>query len=82
MDAATDAAIQKVIRTEFVHATCITVAHRINTIMDSDLVLVMDDGRAAEFDSPTALMKRPKGMFRGLVVASAKQEQEGQQDES
>ncbi|KAL7559536.1 hypothetical protein ACA910_011927 [Epithemia clementina (nom. ined.)] len=76
VDAETDAAIQKVIRTEFVDATCITVAHRIHTIMDSDWVLVMDKGRAAEFDSPNVLMHNRQGLFRALVQASAKQEKE------
>lgn len=75
VDAETDAAIQTVIRTELVQATCITVAHRIHTIMDSDLVLVMDDGRAKEFDSPSVLMQRPNGMFRSLVQASASTQQ-------
>ena len=45
VDADTDARIQRVFRSEFKNATCITVAHRLNTIMDSDLVLVMDDGK-------------------------------------
>ena len=58
--------IQKVVRTEFADATCLTVAHRLNTIMDSDYVLVMGDGRAEEFDSPAALMRKG-GMFRDLV---------------
>ncbi|CAB9522599.1 Multiple drug resistance-associated protein-like transporter 1 [Seminavis robusta] len=69
VDADTDARIQTVMRTEFVNATCLTVAHRLNTIMDSDLILVMDDGRAAEFDKPKALLGRG-GMFRDLVQAS------------
>ena len=69
VDADTDARIQKVMRSEFATATCITVAHRINTIMDSDFILVMDDGKAAEFDSPQKLLKRG-GMFRELVQAA------------
>ena len=56
-------------RTEFIKATCITVAHRLNTIMDSDYILVMDDGRAAEFDKPKVLLKKG-GLFRQLVDAS------------
>jgi ATP-binding cassette subfamily C (CFTR/MRP) protein 1 len=70
VDADTDARIQKVMRTEFANATCITVAHRINTIMDSDFILVMDDGRAAEFDSPKNLLSKG-GMFRDLVQAAS-----------
>ena len=43
---------------------------RLNTIMDSDLILVMADGRAAEFDTPKNLLNRG-GMFRDLVEAAA-----------
>ncbi len=56
-------------RSEFSSATCITVAHRLNTIMDSDLVLVMDDGQAAEFDKPSSLLSKEKGIFKSLVDA-------------
>lgn len=70
IDAATDAAIQKVLRSAFATATCITVAHRINTIMDSDYILVMDGGTAAEFDTPNNLLAKG-GMFRDLVDAAA-----------
>lgn len=69
VDADTDARIQRVFRAEFAEATCITVAHRLNTIMDSDLVLVMDDGRAAEFDKPSSLLAQEGGIFKGLVDA-------------
>jgi ATP-binding cassette, subfamily C (CFTR/MRP), member 1 len=69
VDAETDSMIQKVIRTEFASSTCITVAHRLNTIMDSDIVLVMSDGKAQEFDTPAALLRKG-GMFRDLVQAA------------
>ena len=68
VDADTDARIQKVLREEFQNATCITVAHRLNTIMDSDFVLVMDNGRAAEFDKPSQLLSKG-GIFKSLVDA-------------
>lgn len=71
VDADTDARIQVVMRTEFANATTITVAHRINTIMDSDLILVMDDGQASEYDTPKALLERG-GMFADLVDAAGK----------
>jgi ABC-type multidrug transport system fused ATPase/permease subunit len=70
VDSETDAAIQVVMRKEFTSATCITVAHRINTILDSDFILVMDDGRVAEFDEPTKLLRKG-GLFRDLVKASS-----------
>lgn len=72
VDADTDARIQSVMRKEFAAATCITIAHRINTILDSDYILVMDDGRAAEFDRPKALLARG-GMFKNLVDAAARE---------
>lgn len=68
VDADTDARIQKVFREQFKDATCITVAHRLNTIMDSDLVLCMDDGKAAEFDKPSTLLSKG-GIFKSLVDA-------------
>lgn len=71
VDADTDARIQAVMRTEFANATTITVAHRINTIMDSDLILVMDDGQASDFDTPKALLEKG-GMFADLVDAACK----------
>lgn len=69
VDADTDARIQRVFRSEFSEATCITVAHRLNTIMDSDYVLVMDDGLAAEFDKPSTLLSKEDGIFKSLVDA-------------
>jgi ATP-binding cassette, subfamily C (CFTR/MRP), member 1 len=70
IDAETDAMIQTVIRTAFATATCLTVAHRLNTIMDSDYILVMADGKAAEFDTPNNLLAKG-GMFKDLVQAAA-----------
>jgi len=66
VDADTDARIQRVMRTEFKRATCITVAHRINTIMDSTHILVMDNGRVSEFDSPSTLLAKG-GLYKDLV---------------
>lgn len=50
----------------FKERTIITIAHRINTILDSDRIVVLDHGRVAEFDTPTELIKR-KGEFYELV---------------
>mmetsp|Transcript_27952 Transcript_27952/g.34136 ORF Transcript_27952/g.34136 Transcript_27952/m.34136 type:complete len:250 (+) Transcript_27952:375-1124(+) len=72
VDADTDARIQRVMRSEFRNSTVITVAHRINTILDSDYILVMDSGKSAEFDSPETLLKKG-GMFRDLVEAWEKE---------
>lgn len=69
VDAETDAAIQSVMKEEFKASTVITVAHRINTIMDSNYILVMSDGKAAEFDTPKKLLETG-GLFRDLVQAA------------
>jgi len=67
VDAETDARIQRVLRVDFEKATVLTVAHRLNTIMDSDYILAMDDGQAAEFDTPSALLRKRNGLFKNLV---------------
>jgi len=66
IDVKTDALIQESIKTEFSECTCLTIAHRINTVMDSDRVLVMDSSHVAEFDTVDNLLKN-KGIFAGLV---------------
>jgi ABC-type multidrug transport system fused ATPase/permease subunit len=69
IDNTTDAAIQNMIRENFVSATVLTIAHRLHTIMDSDRVLVLDDGHVAEFDSPSTLISRG-GIFASMVEKS------------
>jgi ABC-type multidrug transport system fused ATPase/permease subunit len=67
VDVETDAAVQTTLRSSiFKDRTIITIAHRINTILDSDRVVVLDHGKVAEFDTPAALVKR-KGLFYDLV---------------
>ncbi|XP_069117983.1 ATP-binding cassette sub-family C member 10-like [Argopecten irradians] len=67
VDLETDKLIQETIRKEFVNSTVLTIAHRINTIMDSNRVLVMDQGQVAEMDSPDNLLKNPHSEFYQLV---------------
>ncbi|KAI0532895.1 metal resistance protein YCF1 [Xylaria digitata] len=70
VDVETDAMLQTTLRSDiFSHRTIITVAHRINTILDSDRVVVLDKGEVVEFDTPKALIKK-KGIFYGLVKQS------------
>lgn len=68
VDSETDALIQKTIRREFKHCTVLTIAHRINTIMDSTRVLVMEDGRVKEYDTVPTLVGRQQSTFRAMVV--------------
>jgi ATP-binding cassette subfamily C (CFTR/MRP) protein 1 len=67
VDVETDAMIQRSFREDFKSATCLTIAHRLNTIMDSDRVLVMDDGKVAELASPSELLQNENSLFRKLV---------------
>jgi len=67
IDNETDAMIQKMIREKFRDATVLTIAHRLNTIMDSDRILVLDDGRISEYDSPGNLLAKVNGAFKAMV---------------
>ncbi|XP_046746122.1 probable multidrug resistance-associated protein lethal(2)03659 isoform X4 [Diprion similis] len=67
VDPHTDALIQRTIRTKFASCTVLTVAHRLNTIMDSDKVLLMDRGRMAEYDHPYLLLQNEYGHFSSMV---------------
>ena len=63
VDVETDALIQKTIREEFESCTLIAIAHRLHTIIDADMVIVMDRGSAAESGSPSELLSNPDGVF-------------------
>ncbi|KAI8023221.1 ABC transporter C family member 9 [Camellia lanceoleosa] len=67
VDSATDAVIQKVINQEFRDQTIVTIAHRIHTVIDSDLVLVLSEGRIAEFNTPAKLLEREDSFFSRLI---------------
>lgn len=67
VDSETDKLIQQTIRRQFNNCTVITIAHRLNTIMDSDKVLVIDAGEIVEFDHPFELIQKHGGMFKRLL---------------
>ncbi|KAI5444220.1 Multidrug resistance-associated protein 7, variant 3 [Lathyrus oleraceus] len=67
IDNATDLILQNTIRTEFVGCTVITVAHKIPTVMDCDMILSISDGTLVEYDEPLKLMKREQSLFGNLV---------------
>jgi len=66
VDLETDDLIQRTIKSEFNDCTVLTIAHRLNTIMDSDRVILLDKGSIAEFDSPTNLLSRPNSIFYSM----------------
>ncbi|KAL6983834.1 hypothetical protein U1Q18_017208 [Sarracenia purpurea var. burkii] len=68
VDTATDNLIQRRIREETSRCTVITVAHRIPTIIDNDLVMVLDEGKVVEYDSPHNLLKNNSSAFSKLVM--------------
>ncbi|CAG79302.1 YALI0E08969p [Yarrowia lipolytica CLIB122] len=70
VDYETDKLIQKTIRREFKDRTILTIAHRLNTVMDSDRILVLDAGNVVEFDTPEELLKNKNSLFYALVNAN------------
>jgi ABC-type multidrug transport system fused ATPase/permease subunit len=72
VDARTDAALQAAVKRSFAGATVITIAHRINTVLASDLVLDKDAGRVLEAGAPAELLADPGSAFAGLVRESAR----------
>merc|ERR1712228_863847 len=68
VDLETDDLIQATIRKEFVDSTVMTIAHRLNTIMDYDRIMVLDKGRLVEFASPEHLLADNKSIFYGMAV--------------
>ena len=74
VDPQTDALIQKTIRQKFADCTVLTIAHRLNTVMDSDRILVMDAGRCVEFASPHELLNNTSEskIFYNMVKETGK----------
>ena len=66
VDYKTDQLIQETIRTKSKNCTVITIAHRLNTIIDYDRVLVLENGQVVEYDKPEILLQNKGGQFSGL----------------
>ena len=62
--------IQETIRIQFKECTIFTIAHRLHTVMDSDKILVLDDGRVVEFDTPSKLLENSEGHLSQMVNQS------------
>ncbi|KAJ2059604.1 hypothetical protein GGI17_004306 [Coemansia sp. S146] len=69
VDLETDKSVQELIRKEFSGCTVLTIAHRLETIMNSDRIIVMDKGTVAEIGTPQELLAKD-GMFAQLVKTS------------
>ncbi|XP_070538465.1 ATP-binding cassette sub-family C member 5-like [Ptychodera flava] len=70
IDTETDSLIQQTIRNSFQHCTMLTIAHRLNTVKNYDKIMVMDNGRIAEFDRPAVLMADKYSMFSAMLAAA------------
>lgn len=77
VDVETDTVVQETIRNNFKDRTIITIAHRLNTIMDSDRIIVLDAGEIKEFDAPQKLLEA-KGLFWNLRNAEEKEKSNNQ----
>jgi len=67
VDVETDHLIQDTIKKKFSRCSTMTIAHRLDTIIDSDKILVMEQGQLAEYDHPHTLLQNPDGIFHSLV---------------
>ncbi|KAJ9588188.1 hypothetical protein L9F63_018452, partial [Diploptera punctata] len=72
VDPQTDSLIQITIREKFADCTVLTIAHRLNTVMDSDKVLVMDAGIMMEFDHPHILLQNKDGYLYNMVQQTSR----------
>uniref|UniRef100_A0A3B4WDB0 ATP binding cassette subfamily C member 4 (PEL blood group) n=1 Tax=Seriola lalandi dorsalis TaxID=1841481 RepID=A0A3B4WDB0_SERLL len=74
VDPRTDGLIQQTIRDKFQECTVLTIAHRLNTIIDCDRILVLDAGRIQEYDEPYVLLQNQDGLFYQMVQQTGRAE--------
>ncbi|XP_077986963.1 LOW QUALITY PROTEIN: ATP-binding cassette sub-family C member 4-like [Glandiceps talaboti] len=74
VDPRTDELIQETIRKKFSHCTVLTVAHRLHTVMDADRIMVLNEGRMVEFDSPCALLQNTSSFLNAMVDKTGRNE--------
>ena len=68
LDSVTDTLVLETIKREFKTSTVITIAHRLHTVIDSDLILGLDAGELVEVGSPRELINRPNGLLASLIA--------------
>ncbi|CAF4718803.1 unnamed protein product [Rotaria sp. Silwood1] len=76
VDNVTDELIQRAIRDKFKECTVLTVAHRLRTVIDSDRIMVLSNGKLIEFDSPQVLLSNDYSQFTLLVEQTGEAEAE------
>ena len=76
IDIVTEEKIQRLIEEQFRESTVITIAHRLNTIIKSDRVLVLSHGLVEEYDAPRVLMSNPESNFSKLLKELKKEAEE------
>lgn len=70
IDTQTDALVQHTVREAFHDCTILTIAHRLNTVIQCDRVLVLHDGMVVEFDEPLVLLANTHSTFAGMMAAA------------
>lgn len=72
MDAETESLVQSVVREEFGNCTLLAIAHRLDTVLDFDQVVVLDNGRVVETGVPRELLGRQGSRFKSMYEASSR----------
>jgi ABC-type multidrug transport system fused ATPase/permease subunit len=72
LDSDTDAAVQKVLKEHFSERTIFTIAHRLDTVINSDRILAIDSGVVAEYERPDVLLENPESIFYELCMKTGR----------
>jgi ABC-type multidrug transport system fused ATPase/permease subunit len=70
----TEQKVYKLINEAFKDSTVITIAHRLNTVLSADKILVLDEGKMSEFDTPAVLQQNPESRLSYLLEELKKEE--------
>jgi len=73
IDSQTDVIVQATLRDVFKDCTILTIAHRLNTVIHCDRILVLQDGKVIEYDKPSVLLANPKSAFSSMMAATENQ---------
>ncbi|XP_053403768.1 ATP-binding cassette sub-family C member 5-like [Mercenaria mercenaria] len=76
IDTETDSLVQKTIKEAFADCTMLIIAHRLNTVLGCDRILVMEEGKVVEYGRPKDLMASDKSKFKAMLEAAEKQQEQ------